>query len=101
MILRTWRGWTKLEDAEAYCRYIEGTGGKEYRNTPGNQGAWITWRPDGDRAEILTVSVWQSREAIKSFAGEDIEAAKFYAEDDHWLVDRERFVRHYQVADLS
>ncbi|MBO0746444.1 MAG: antibiotic biosynthesis monooxygenase [Candidatus Dormibacteraeota bacterium] len=99
MIARTWRGWTRLEDAEAYVRYVEDTGGKEYRQTPGNRGAWVLWRPDGDRAEILTFTLWESRQAIQAFAGDDIQVAKFYPEDDRWLVDRERFARHYEVAE--
>ncbi len=98
MIARTWRGWTRLEDAEAYVRYVEETGGKAYRETPGNRGAWVLWRPDRDRAEILTFTLWESRDAIQAFAGDDIEVARFYPEDDRWLVDRERFARHYEVA---
>jgi len=98
MIARTWRGWTRLEDAEAYVRYVEETGGREYRETPGNRGAWVLWRPDSERAEILTFTLWESRDAIRAFAGDDIEVARFYPEDDRWLVDRERFARHYVVA---
>ena len=33
------------------------------------------WRVDGDRAEFITVSFWESRAAIESFACEDIEKA--------------------------
>lgn len=101
MIARTWRGWTRLADAEAYVRYVEETGGREYRATPGNRGAWVLWRPDGDHAEILTFTLWESRDAVRAFAGEDIEVAKFYPEDDRWLVDREQFARHYEVAETG
>jgi heme-degrading monooxygenase HmoA len=97
MIVRTWRGWTRPEDAERYVSYIEDTGLAAYRTTPGNQGAYLTSRPDGDKTEFLTISFWDSEESIRGFAGDDIEAAVFYPEDDQFLVARETFVRHYQV----
>ncbi len=51
MITRTWRGWTRPEDTEAYANYILETGITEYKATPGNQGAYLISRPDGDRTE--------------------------------------------------
>jgi heme-degrading monooxygenase HmoA len=99
VIARTWRGWTALDDADAYTSYIEETGMKGYRNTPGNRGAWILRRPEVDRCEFITLSFWESLEAIKGFAGNDVEQAVFYADDDRYLVDRERQVRHYVIAD--
>jgi hypothetical protein len=43
-------------------------------------------------------SFWESREAIEGFAGQDIEKAVFYPEDDRFLVERDLSVRHYEVA---
>jgi heme-degrading monooxygenase HmoA len=97
VIARTWRGWTRREDADAYVAYIEETGMREYRSTPGNRGAWIMRRDDGDRTEFVTLSFWDSLEAVEAFAGEDVERAVFYPEDDRFLVDREVTVRHWQL----
>ena len=69
MIARTWRGWTKPEDADAYLEYVEKTGGQAARATPGNQGFYILRRNDGDRTEFLTMSLWESQDAIRAFAG--------------------------------
>jgi hypothetical protein len=61
--------------------------------------AYLWTRDLGDgRAEVLTVSWWESRAAIIGFAGSDIEAAVFYPEDDEYLVDRETTVSHFEVA---
>ena len=86
------------EDAEAYADYIEMTGLAEYIATPGNRGAWLLHRVDGDRAEFLAVSLWESRDSIAAFAGEDIETAVFYPEDDRFLIDRETKSLHYEVT---
>jgi heme-degrading monooxygenase HmoA len=93
-----WRGATRAEDAEAYAEYIRRTGIAAYAATPGNRGAYLMYRIDGDRAEFLTVSLWESQEAIQAFAGADIERAVFYPEDDRYLVERELVARHYVVA---
>lgn len=98
MIARIWRGWTRVEDAESYARYIKETGLAEYAATPGNRGAWLLHRLDGDRAEFVAVSMWDDLESIAAFAGEDIEAAVFYPEDDRFLVDRETSVTHYTIT---
>lgn len=97
MIARIWRGATRAPDADEYVAYLRVTGLREYRATPGNQGAWVLWRVVGDRAEFLTLSFWESREAIRAFAGPDIDRAVFYPEDERFLVDRGPTVDHYEV----
>lgn len=101
MIARTWRGWTRREDADAYVAYIMDTGIREYRETPGNRAAYILRRDEGERTEFVTLSFWDSVEAVRGFAGQHVEQAVFYPEDDRFLVDRETAVSHYEVVELS
>jgi heme-degrading monooxygenase HmoA len=51
-----------------------------------------------DRAEFLLVSLWDSEEAIRRFAGDDIDKAVFYPEDERFLVERDDHVWHYEVV---
>jgi heme-degrading monooxygenase HmoA len=97
VIARIWHGWTRREDADAYVEYLGETGMKAYRATPGNRGAWILRRDDGARTAFVTLSFWDSRDAIRAFAGDDIERAVFYSEDDRFLVEREWHVTHYDI----
>lgn len=97
MIVRVWRGWTRPQDTDAYAEYVLATGIAEYKATPGNQGAYLVSRPDGDRTEFLAISFWDSRDSIAAFAGEDIDEAVFYPEDDRYLVERETTVKHFTV----
>ena len=92
-----WRGVVRTEDAEEYAAYINETGMAEYAETPGNQGAWMLRRDDGDRSEIITFSLWDSRDSIKAFAGEDIEAAVYYPEDERFLLEKGG-ITHYEVV---
>ena len=97
-IVRMWRGVVRTEARERYVEYIERTGMREYRQTPGNQEAWMLSRDLGDgRTEIVTLSRWESLAAIVGFAGHDIERAVFYPEDDEYLIERDLTVRHYRL----
>src|ERR687891_504225 len=98
MIARTWRGAVRAVDADAYLDYLEATGLKEYRATPGNRAALALRRIDGGRCEYLIVSLWDSMDAVKAFAGDDVETAVFYAEDDRFLIDRDLTSTHYEVV---
>jgi hypothetical protein len=99
VIGRTWRGTVRAKDAEAYAAYIRRTGLAAYAATPGNHGAWLFYRVDGDRAEILTISLWESMQSIHGFAGDNVERAVFYPEDDRFLLDRDLVAHHWVVAD--
>jgi heme-degrading monooxygenase HmoA len=98
MIARIWRGAVQAKDAHAYAAYVQRTGIEGYQRTPGNRGAWLLWRIEGDRAEFITMSLWESRAAIEAFAGPDINKAVFYPDDDQFLIERDLTVQHYEVA---
>jgi heme-degrading monooxygenase HmoA len=99
VVARTWRGWTRREDADDYVAYIEDTGMRQYRETPGNRGAWILRRDEGERTEFTTLSFWDSLESIRGFAGDDLERAVYYPEDDRFLVEREDTVKHWTIEE--
>ena len=98
MIARAWRGATRAEDAETYLEYLHQTGFAEFRNTPGNHGALGLRRIVDGKAEFVILSFWDSEEAIRRFAGENLEQAVFYPEDARYLVARELHVSHYDVV---
>ena len=98
MIARLWRGVVRTADADEYAQYIRDTGFAEYGRTAGNRGAWMLRRDQGGETTFITLSMWDSRDAIKAFAGEDIEAAVLYAEDEKFLIG-ESTIEHYEVVD--
>ncbi|HEX6680109.1 MAG TPA: hypothetical protein VF063_05645 [Gaiellaceae bacterium] len=101
MIARTWRGWTSAADADPYADYVNETGVAGLAGTEGNRGVYMLRRIDGDRAEFIVLSFWDSVDAIKAFAGDDVEKAVFYPEDDDFLVEREWTCVHYEVPVAS
>jgi heme-degrading monooxygenase HmoA len=96
MVARIWHGETPAEKADEYLDYLNRSGIPDYRATPGNLGAYVLRRSEGDRAHFLTISIWDSIESIKGFAGEDYERARYYPEDEKFLLEFEPVVRHYE-----
>ncbi|MGH2737832.1 MAG: antibiotic biosynthesis monooxygenase family protein [Actinomycetota bacterium] len=99
MIARMWRGRTPAEKADDYHAYLRATGLNEYAETPGNRGVYVLRRTEGDVAEFLLVSLWESMYAVRAFAGDDPERAVYYPEDDEYLLEREPTVSHYEVLE--
>ena len=101
MIARIWRGVTAADRAEEYLEYLRKTGLHDYTTTPGNHGVSVLLRTEDGRTQFTLISYWESLEAIKAFAGDDPEVARFYPEDDDYLVERELRVEHHEVAELG
>jgi heme-degrading monooxygenase HmoA len=55
-------------------------------------------RDEGERTEFITLSLWESEDAIRAFAGDDIDAAVLYPEDARYLIGGESTVAHYEVV---
>ncbi len=94
---RIWEGSTRAGDGEAYLAYLARTGFPGYRATPGNHGVLGFRRQDPRESHFLLLTLWESEEAIRAFAGPDLSRARFYPEDDRFLVRRGEVVRHLEL----
>jgi len=101
MIARIWRGVVRESDKDSYFEYLQKTGLKEYASVPGNRGVWTLRNVQDGRCEYTLITLWDSWDAIKAFAGPDPEKAVFYPEDDKFLLERGPRVRHYEVLSHS
>jgi heme-degrading monooxygenase HmoA len=97
MIARIWHGMTPADKADDYVDYLNISGVPGWRSTGGNQGVYTLRRIDGDTAHFLMMSLWDSVESIKKFAGNDYEKARYYPEDSDFLLEFEEHVTHYEV----
>lgn len=97
MIARTWHGVTPAAKADEYLDFLHRTGIPDYQATEGNRGVYVLRRIEGDQAHFLLISLWESFDAIRKFAGDDVERAKYYPEDPTFLLELEPTVTHYEV----
>src|SRR5262252_3873272 len=99
MIARVWRGITLKEKADDYLAYLQETGLRDYAKTPGNRGVTVLRRNQGEHCEIMLISLWESMDAVRAFAGENPERSVYYPEDEQFLLQMEPLVRHYDVSE--
>ncbi len=97
MIARIWHGETPVSKADQYFDVLKTTGIKDYQETKGNQGVLVLRRIRKGHAEFLLISLWESWDAIRRFAGDDVEKAYYYPEDSEYLLSFEPGVEHYEV----
>jgi len=99
MILRYWRGWTTRENAGAYREivsdnvlpHIAGLGLAGYR------GAYLMRREVGDEVEFATITMFDSLDDVRAFAGDDYEQAYVPAEARAVLSRFDKRCAHYDL----
>ena len=76
MITRLWRARAaSTEAAEAYQRYFSGEAVLHLNRIPGFQGARLLARDSDGLIEILVMTLWDSMDAVRAFAGERADVA--------------------------
>jgi heme-degrading monooxygenase HmoA len=97
VIARIWRGRTPAVRADEYVAYLEGTGLAEYRATDGNRGVLVLRREVDGIAEFTILTLWDSMDAIRRFAGDDPEQARYYPRDPEFLLEMPPLVEHHEI----
>lgn len=98
MIARVWFGRTRAEDYDAYLAYLEESGVAALKGTAGNRGVMVLRRRDGEEAEFGVISFWDSIDDVKAFAGEDVDVARYFPEDERYLLELTPKLKHFEVA---
>ena len=99
MIARRWTGRVPAEKADAYIEYLEGTGLRDYATTPGHVRTTVLRRTTDGVTTLELTTFWESEDAIRAFAGDDIGRARYYPEDADFLLDFPEHVEHWDVVD--
>ncbi len=99
MIIREWRGRASLSDLERYPVHFRTTVVPELRRLPGFVGAHSSRRRLADSIEFLVLTRWRSMDAIRAFAGEEIDEAVVEPGAVAALLDFDAKVQHYEVIE--
>jgi hypothetical protein len=87
--------------ADRYRDFLIARAIPDYRSVAGNLGVHVLERQQGDVTHFVTLSLWTDMTVIRVFAGDDVEAAKYYPEDRDFLLEFEPRVVHYEVVGQS
>ena len=101
MIARIWHGKVPAAKADAYREFLKARAIPDYQSVDGNLSVHILERSEGTITHFITLTFWKDFDSIKAFAGDDVEAAKYYPEDQDFLLEFEPTVLHYEVVGQS
>jgi len=98
MIARVWRGWTKPEDAEAYARFLSAELFPAVAARVGGfRGGFVFRRRDGCDVEFLVMTVFESLDDVRRFAGDDVDVPVIEPEAARLLIRGDDRVEHFDV----
>ncbi|WP_280151038.1 antibiotic biosynthesis monooxygenase [Piscinibacter sp. XHJ-5] len=101
IIARHWRGIAKPDAASAYIDHLRAETFPALRELPGFIDAAILRRDVPQGVEFLVVTHWISIDAIRAFAGDPVDIAVVPTKVEHMMVEYDRMVRHYEVAEAA
>ncbi|HET7434844.1 MAG TPA: antibiotic biosynthesis monooxygenase family protein [Thermoanaerobaculia bacterium] len=97
VVAREWKGRVAPARADEYYAYLS-EGVKKMRTIRGYLGAEIMRRDEPTAVGFTVISYWETREAIKAYAGEDIEKPHHLPRDREMLLELPERVLHYDVT---
>ncbi|MBD2445608.1 antibiotic biosynthesis monooxygenase [Nostoc sp. FACHB-152] len=97
VVARIWQGKTPNAKAAEYYDYLLKAGITKIKSIPGNLGVQVFRRNVGEVTEFTVISYWRSRDAIRAFAGNDIEKVSPLPRDNEYLIEPEAKVKHFDV----
>jgi hypothetical protein len=97
MIARHWRGWTEIQDADAYENLLRVKVLPSLRGIEGYRGGYILRHDGPQEVEFVVVNLFDSLEAVRRFAGPDYSIPVFEPEARRLLCKVEPIAMHYEV----
>jgi heme-degrading monooxygenase HmoA len=98
VIVRAWSARATAEGAPAYAAHLQDHVLPSTRQVDGYLGAQLLQRDGPDGVELLVLTFWRSLDAIRQFAGDDLESAVVADEAAAVLTSFENHVRHYELV---
>jgi heme-degrading monooxygenase HmoA len=96
-IARMWHGRTTDAKAAEYYEYLNSQGIDKIRQIPGNMGVDVFTRSHDGETEFTVISYWPSLDAIRAYAGPDIEKTHNLPRDAEFLIEMEPTVKHFVI----
>ena len=95
--VRIWHGVTRrsvTDECEEFLieRFVPG-----YESVGGLRKVFFSRRDESDVTHFLLVAIWGFIEAVRYFTGGDPWKAKYYPEDDQYLLENEEHVQIYKI----
>ncbi len=96
-IMRLWHGKVAIENADEYEKFMIEKAAPDYGSVDGLLKLYFQRRNEEAVAHFLLVTIWDSLASIKKFAGDEAELAKYYPEDDGFLLEKGKYTSMYDI----
>jgi heme-degrading monooxygenase HmoA len=98
MIARFWTAKIAQAHAHIYADHLKSQVLTTLRKVDGYIGTKLLERDTSDGVEIVVITLWQSLDSIRKFAGSDLEKAVVSEDVVSLFLQYDRRVRHYKVV---
>jgi heme-degrading monooxygenase HmoA len=98
MIERVWSARTTRDGAVKYAEYFRRVVVPELAAIAGYRGARLMEREQDGGIEVVVVTRWHSLDAIRAFAGDELDRAVVHEAAAALFSDYDRKVRHFGVV---
>ena len=98
MIGRLWSGRTRAADADAYEQFLRSDLLPEVARVDGSRGAFVLRRDVSGAVDFVTLTLFDSLDAIRNFAGDQEELPVIEPRAAELLAEYDDRVRHYEVV---
>ena len=98
MISRLWHGWTARENASGYENLLRTKVFPGIQRIPGSRGAYLLRRDVGNEVEFVTITLFESMDSVRAFAGADYETAVVPPEARQLLARFDAKAVHYETV---
>jgi len=96
-MMRLWHGEVAFDKADEYEKFMIEKAAPDYSSVDGLLNLSFQRKDEKLKSHFLLVTIWDSLESIKTFAGEEPELAKYYPEDDYFLLEKEKYSSIYEI----
>jgi uncharacterized protein len=97
-VLRLWKGRATTAKEGDYARHASQTVFPEVQSLPGHRGAYLLRRPVGRDVEFTVLTLWDSMDAVRGFAGPEPGKAVVEPAARAALSDFDETVTHYEIV---
>jgi heme-degrading monooxygenase HmoA len=98
VIARVWNGTTAAENADAYVTHLREQTFPQLASIDGHRGGYVLRNPQADRVDFMVITLWDSLEAIRRFAGDGTDTAVVPPAAQALLASWDASVTHWNVA---
>ncbi|HEX9941163.1 MAG TPA: antibiotic biosynthesis monooxygenase [Thermoanaerobaculia bacterium] len=98
MIARLWHGWTTPANADAYEDLLRTRILPGIHRVHGYKGSYLLRKDGEEEVEFITLTLFESMDAVREFAGEDYKTAVIAPEGERLLSRYDRTSEHYETV---